>query len=135
MLKEEFKEIYSVQAPMLSKLVLWCLENEYKDRPDFIDLESEINKIESELINERNFSKLESPQNEEEIIFKRSQLEMKNLIIDNNASMNFGFSKVSTSPTNELSSFKKKLQKMQIDNFQTFSENHTEEEKNSISYR
>jgi hypothetical protein len=129
MLKDEFEEIYSEQAPQLVKLVLWCLENEYAQRPNFFDLESQMNKIESDLLHEKNQSKLESYQNEQEIFFKRSQLEMKNLMIDDsNKSMNFVFSKTLTSPSNETNSSEKKEQKIETDHFPTFSVNYTEKD-------
>jgi hypothetical protein len=46
MLKEEFKSKFQKTNPVLTNLTIWCLGHEYEDRPDFIDLESQIEKIE-----------------------------------------------------------------------------------------
>lgn len=127
MLKQEFKDIHSKDNPLLTKLVMWCLENEYESRPDFFDLEGHINKIESDLIQDK-FSKLESPQNEEEIYFKRSQQEMKNLIIDNNNQMNFAFSTSFASHQNKPKSNEELIKNNPQENFQTFSEKNKEQD-------
>lgn len=44
LLKEEFKEKYQRVNPVLTDLTMWCLEHEYPNRPDFIELEQEIDK-------------------------------------------------------------------------------------------
>jgi predicted metal-dependent RNase len=44
LLKEEFKEKYADSNPVLTDLTMWCLNHRYEDRPDFIQLELEMEK-------------------------------------------------------------------------------------------
>jgi hypothetical protein len=46
LLKAEFREKFGEEAPFLTKLTMWCLNHEYKNRPDFLELENEIERFE-----------------------------------------------------------------------------------------
>ena len=46
LLKEEFKEKFQHTNPVLCDLTMWCLEHRYENRPDFIQLEEDIEKAE-----------------------------------------------------------------------------------------
>ena len=58
LLKEEFKEKFQNSNPILTDLTLWCLEHEYEARPDFIDLENQIEKIEYKMNNQQFISEI-----------------------------------------------------------------------------
>lgn len=45
LLKIEFSEKYEQTNPLLVELTLWCLQHEYENRPDFIDLEKRIERM------------------------------------------------------------------------------------------
>jgi hypothetical protein len=44
LLKVEFNEKFKPDNPVLADLTIWCLEHRYENRPDFIQLEEEIEK-------------------------------------------------------------------------------------------
>ena len=58
LLKEEFKAKFQETNPILTNLTLWCLEHEYEGRPDFLDLEFQIEKIEYQLNNKEFISEI-----------------------------------------------------------------------------
>lgn len=58
LLKAEFKSKFEKSNPVLAKLTLWCLNNEYEERPDFLDLQNQIEKIENALHNNHFISEL-----------------------------------------------------------------------------
>lgn len=58
LLKEEFKAKFKASNPILTDLTMWCLEHEYEGRPDFINLENQIRKMEYNLENQAFISEL-----------------------------------------------------------------------------
>jgi outer membrane biosynthesis protein TonB len=70
LLKQEFRNKFEVTNPVLTDITMWCLNHQYEDRPDFLELEEKFGKL---ILSDKPFVSQIIPVSSEKLILMKSE--------------------------------------------------------------